>query len=224
MLGRLALLILVAVASPIARAGQATLGNVSINLPPPAGFCELSDSDPSDQRMLSVMSELVAKSGNKLLNISADCGQLSAWHTGTRRLLDDYAGYQTPVATIDKPPSETIQQTCAFLRAEGNKVLSNQLPDLKARIEAALKQVKVNQTSFIGVLAEDRNACYAGLIQQLHTEAGTEKTQVSLFAATIVKNRSVFVYRFAEHTGPDSVSNALANLKDDVAALYAANE
>jgi hypothetical protein len=222
MLRRFAFLLLLATASK-AMAGQAALGDVSVNLPPPAGFCELSDSKPADTRMLSIMRELLSQSGDKLLAASADCEQLAGWRTARRPLLDDYAQYQVELAQIDRAPDESIQQACATLRAEDSKILPNELPDIKARIAAVLKKVKINQSAFIGVLAEEPRACYAGLILQIHTEAGIDKTQLTLFAVTAVKNRRVFVYRFMMHTGPDSVDSGLAKLKSDVAAFYAAN-
>ena len=173
--------------------------------------------------MLTVISGLLAKSGNKLLDFSADCRQLAEWRASKRQLLDDYAQYQTAIAGMDKPPTETIQETCTTLRAEGDKILSNQMPDIKKRVEAALKNTKMGQASFLGVLAEDTNVCYTGLLQQIHTEANTDKTQVTVFAITIVKNRSIFVYRFAVYTGSDSIDAALVKLKSDAAALRAAN-
>jgi hypothetical protein len=222
MLSRFVFLLLLAATSS-AMAGQASMGDVSVNLPPPAGFCELSGTDPSDKRMLTIVGGLLTQSGNKLLGMSADCKQLGDWRAARRKLLDDYAQYQTSLALLDRAPSESIQQTCATLREEGNKIVSKEMPDLKARVEAALKKVKMNQTTFIGVLAEEPRACYAGLVQQIHTEAGIDKTQLSLFAVTAVKNRTVFVYRFTVHTGSESVVDGLAKLKNDVAAFYAAN-
>jgi hypothetical protein len=50
-----------------------------MRLPRPAGFCELTDRNPSDKRMLTVISDLVTKVGNKLLVMSADCKQLTEW-------------------------------------------------------------------------------------------------------------------------------------------------
>jgi hypothetical protein len=222
MLGRLTFAAL-ALAAAASAAAATTIGGVSVNLPPPAGFCELSASNASDQRMISTLTDLLGKSGNKLLGMSADCGQLAAWRTGKRQLLDDYAQYQTPIAGIDKPPSETVAQTCAVLRAQGEKILANQMPDIKARVESTLKEIKMNETNFLGVLAEDPGACYAALIQKIKTEAGTDKTQVTMFAVTIVKNRSVFVYRFAVYRNADSVNAVLAKIKGDVAALTTAN-
>ena len=173
--------------------------------------------------MITTLTDLLAKSGNKLLGMSADCRQLSDWPTGKRQLLDDYAQYQTPVSSMNKPPSETVAQTCKTLRDEGNKILANQMPDIKARVESTLSKIKMNETSFLGVLAEDANACYAGLIQKIHTEAGTDKTQITVFAITIIKNKSVFSYRFSVYQNPKTADAVLGKIKADVAALMSAN-
>src|SRR5689334_25280849 len=120
---------LVTAAAASAFAGQANIGGVAVNLPAPSGFCDLSASNASDKRMLTTLGPLLEKSGNKLLAMSADCKQLSDWHTGKRQLLDDYGQYQTPIASMDKPPSETVAETCATLRKQGEQILANQLPD-----------------------------------------------------------------------------------------------
>ena len=213
----------VAAAASSAFAAQTNIGGVPINLPAPSGFCDLSESNASDKRMLTTLGPLLEKSGNKLLAMSADCRQLAEWHTGKRQLLDDYGQYQTAIAGMDKPPSETIAETCTTLRNEGNKILANQLPDIKKRVESAMSKVKMNETSFIGVLAEDPDACYAGLIQKIHTEANTDKTQITVFAISIVKNKSVFTYRFSVYRGPNSIDTTLSKIKIDIAALMAAN-
>jgi hypothetical protein len=217
-----ALVVVVATASALA--ANVTLGGVSVNLPTPRGFCELSEnSDPSDKRMITTVGDLLTRSGNKLLAMSADCRQLADWRTGNRRLLDDYAQYQTSIALMNQPPAETVAQTCTTLRNEGNKIVSNETPGIKARMESALKNVKMNETSFLGVFAEDDNACYAGLIQKLHIEPDTDKTQISMFAVSIVKNRTLFTYRFTRYQNPQTADAALGGLKTDVAALIAAN-
>jgi hypothetical protein len=224
MLARLIIAALVlAAAASSAHAAQVNIGGVPITLPPPGGFCELDESNASDKRMITTLTDLLAKSGNKLLSMSADCHQLSNWHTGKQLLLDDYAQYQTPIGSMDKPPSETVAQTCNTLRDEGNKILANQLPDIKKRVESTLSKIKMNETSFLGVLAEDNDACYAGLIQKIHTEANTDKTQITVFAISIVRNKSVFSYRFAVYHGPQTADEVLRKIKIDIAALTAAN-
>ncbi len=220
---RFALVAFVLAASPsLTMAGETVIGDASISLPVPSGFCELSEGNASEKRALSTLGDLLAKAGNKLLGMSAECGQLAGWHGGGR-LLDDYAQYQTPIATLNSAPSETVAQSCAALRAQGDKILANQLPDIKTRVEKTLDGVKMGETAFLGVLAEDPGACYAGLIQKIHTQLNTDKTQVTVFAMTIVRNKSVFTYRFGVYADANSVPDMLAKLKADIAALHAAN-
>jgi len=213
-----------AAAIPSALAADATIGGVSIKLPPPAGFCELTDTDPSDKHMLTVLTDIVGKSGNKLLSLAADCRQLTDWRAHTRSVLDDYLQYQVPIAQMDNTNPEPVKKTCAALRAQGDKLVADQAPDINSRIESALAKVKINETSFIGVLGEDATACYGGLIQKLRTEAGTDKTQLTLLAATIVKNKSIFAYRSAIYMNSDTVTQTLTKFKTDIAALLAANK
>jgi len=215
--------LLLAAAGSSALAAQANIGGVFIQLPPPGGFCELGESNASDKRMITVLSGLLEKSGNKLLAMSADCRQLSDWRSSKRQLLDDYAQYQTQIAGMDKPPSETVAETCNTLRQQGNQILENQLPDIKKRVEATMSKIKLNETRFLGVLGEDNNACYAGLVQKIHTEANTDKTQITAFAVSIIKNRTVFTYRFSVYQNAQSVDATLGKIKIDIAALIAAN-
>src|SRR5262249_39625905 len=116
-----------------------------------------------------------AKSGNKLLSMSADCRQLTDWRAHKRSLLNDYGQYQASIARMDKPTVEPIKETCATLRAQADKMVAEQAPDIKSRVESALEKVKINETLFVGILAESTAACYGGL--SLRTEAGTDNTQ-----------------------------------------------
>ena len=85
-----------------ALASPARIGGVPVYLPTPRGFCDLAESNASDKRMITTLGGLLEKSGNKLLGMSADCQQLTDWHSGKRQLLDDYAQYQTPIGSMDK--------------------------------------------------------------------------------------------------------------------------
>lgn len=54
---RVACLMFTAAVTSSAMAAQATIGGVSFSLPPPAGFCELSDANASDHRLLTADGE-----------------------------------------------------------------------------------------------------------------------------------------------------------------------
>jgi len=204
------------------RAAQASVDGVSINLPAPAGFCELSSSYPADKLMLDTLGDLVAKSrGNHLLAMAADCQQLADWRAG-RRLLGDYGQYQAPPNAAAN--EETFKETCAALRTQGGQTLSNVKKDLKARMEESVRQMKVNDQRFAGFLGEDPAACYVALLQKLKAEDGTEVTQLSVLAITSVKNRFLFVNRYAPFVSADTVNDTLTKLKATIAALQAANQ
>src|SRR5258708_1196811 len=73
---------------PGATAVAEMVGSVSIDPPAPAGFCKLTEGNASDRRAIKTTSESLEKVGTKLLAVSADCQELSAWRAGTRPLLD----------------------------------------------------------------------------------------------------------------------------------------
>jgi hypothetical protein len=204
-----------------AQAAQATVEGVSINLPEPAGFCELSGSHPADKRMLDTIGELVAKArGNQLLAMSADCRQLEAWRAG-RRLLGDYGQYQAP--QLASASEETFRQTCAALRTQGGQSIANMRKDLKDKMEDSVRRMKVNDQRFAGFLGEDPTACYVALVQKLKSEDGSNVTQLTVLAITTVKDKFLFVNRYAPYVNADTVNETLSKLKLTIAALLDAN-
>jgi hypothetical protein len=220
-------LVLIGIAAG-ASAKDAKIGEASIDLVMPAGFCELDEKYPADARALTSLGKLISGGGNQLLAFAADCQQLADWRVGKRAVLDDFVQYQTPVRFADKPlevaPGAFIKQFCAVLRTQGEKLLSAAAPDINSRIEEALRLVKVNETTFVGVLAEDSTACYTALLQKLKTETGPDKTQTAVNAITIVKGKVVYFYLFSLYTGRDSIDATLAKQKVNLGAFIAANK
>jgi hypothetical protein len=194
-----------------------TVGSVALNLPPPAGFCSLTQDNASDRRAITTISAGLEKVGLKLLAISADCQELAGWRAG-RRLLDHYAQYQGPLANLSVGSS--IQKACADLRAVGGRFDSDQTA--KSAVESVVPTVKLNEQKFIGVIAEDADACYAALVTKWRTELGTDKTQLTLTAVTILKGMPVNVHQYSVYDSA-ALDQELAKLKSTVAALYAAN-
>lgn len=225
---RIAVVLLAIAGSALpAQTREAKIGGASIDLTMPAGFCELEEKLPTDQRAVAALRKLVTGSGNELLAFAADCSQLDAWRTGKRQLLDDFVQFQTPASSANKPlplaPGEFIKQVCALTRDQAARLLAGAAPDIHTRIEETLRRVKVNETSFVGVLAEDPTACYSALLQKLQTEVGTEKTQLSVYAVTVVKGKVVYFYLFTPYLGGATVESILAKQKINVGEFIAAN-
>lgn len=224
---RVGVVLALAAFASTAWAAETSIGGVSIKLPPPAGFCELSASQPADSRALTTWGGLLEKSGNRLLGIAADCRQLADWRVGRRPLLDDYAQFQTSIADVDQvvaSPKAYIQDTCATLRAQGKELNSSIAPDVKSRLEGAVAKLKMNSLEFVGVLAEDDTACYAAQMMKARAPNGTDKTQIILLAITVVKSKSIIVIRYGVYAGEAATSDLLAKWKNTVAAFYAANK
>lgn len=202
------------------------IGQTSIILTVPTGQCELDRSQLADGRMLQGVEKAMVE--NRLLASYADCKQLTDWRAGKRGLLEDFAQYQTSLATADAPapadPVDALKEICANLRAEGEKVVSGLAPDMKTRIEQAMKDVKVNQARFMGVVAEEPTACYGAIAQRFKAETGKDVTIVGLFANVFVRGKLVFYYLFAPYRSAQTLSVLLAKHKLNVAALLAANK
>lgn len=172
--------------------------------------------------MLTIIGEAVKGVGNTLLSMSADCQQLAAWDAGQRKLMDDIANYQSRVELVDKPQSP-IKETCATLRSQGDQITKDNFQEMRDSIEQAARKLTYDSSRFAGVLDEDTNACYAAMLQKLHSETGTERVVLTLWAVTLVKAQSVFAYRTGVYSGSNTSSELLAKLKETIAAFYAAN-
>ena len=61
------------------------------------------------------------------------------------------------------------------------------------------------------------------ILQKFKAETGTDKTQITVFATTILKGKIVYSYLFAPFAGGETVTQLLAKQKAVVAMLQAAN-
>jgi hypothetical protein len=208
----------------VAVAEQATVGGVALTLPPPAGYCDLDVRQPSDARLLNIVS--TALGGNRLLAMSADCRQLGDWRIGRRPLLANYLQYQTLRAweySMPAPPAEVVKATCNQLRTQGEKLPQQVGPDVQRRLESAMTSMRFGEQKFMGVLYEDATACYAALLQRIRAETGDNIEQATISGITTVKGKLIYVYGFAPFAGGRAVQGLLEQVKTSIAALRAAN-
>jgi hypothetical protein len=201
------------------------VGPVAIELPTPAGYCELDEKRPEDGRLFALTQ--TASPATRLLAMSADCKQLRDWRAGSLAGLQNYVQYQTirawENAPLPLPPAQLIEQTCATLRAQGGDIASRTGSDVQERLTRAMQDVKLNEVKFMGVLGEDANACYASLLARVRGENGREVEQATVFAATIVRGKVIYYYLCAPFVGERTLTDMLAQLRVHLAALEAAN-
>jgi hypothetical protein len=209
-----------------AAARQASIGGMAVNLPPPAGYCELTEGQPSDAAMLNTVGGMIDKGGNRLLSISAECKQLEDWRAGRRPLLANYAQYQTLKAwenDLPATPAEVIKATCAHARAQGESLLNAITPGVQKRFDEVMHTVKINEMKFLGVVGEDAKTCYSAMLQRIRAQDGTDIAQVVVFATTVIKRKLLYYYLFAPYVSGQSVTDVYSQLRRNVAALEASN-
>jgi hypothetical protein len=207
-------------------AREVKLGETNITLTSPPGQCELDRGVPGDARLLQAVETAIG--GNRLLAMYAECRQHADWRAGKRGLLEDFAQYQVAPQFADAPPEpapeQALKQLCATLRADGERLMAGLAPDMKARIEQAVRNAQVNQTRFLGVVAEEPAACYSAMAQRLKAETGKDVTIIGLFAATYVRGKLVYYYLYSPYRSTQTVTTLLARQKRNVAALLEANK
>src|SRR5262249_24110860 len=138
---------------------------VAMHFPPPQGFCELVATNASDRQILNSMQTATAASSNRLIAVSADCKELTDWRAGKRPVIDALACYQT-VAGSAAATQGSYVSACAQM-SRGSEVVASEQADWKAIIERANKGLQVNETTFAGLLLQDKQACYAALLQKV---------------------------------------------------------
>jgi hypothetical protein len=212
--------------STVAVAKEVNVGTATLVLPAPPGYCELDPTRTAEARAVSVTERML--STNRLLAFSADCEQLAEYRTTKGATpLDNIAQYQTLVSwenrQLPAAPEAVIKRVCEQMRSQGEKVVLDSTPEIKARAEEVLKNVKVNDLQLVGVVAEEPLACYVALLKKFSAEFGTEKTSAVLMAATIVNSKLIYCYVYAPYASSATITDTLQQLRTNVAALWAAN-
>ncbi len=164
--------------------------------------------------------------GNQLLALYADCKELDEWRDHRRPLLDRTVSYATPLKTsgvnIPAAPGPFIKYSCELMRQQ-SKISDAETRDFNARLEALKVGIKVNEQRSLGVLTEEPGVCYFGLIQRTVAQTGTEKTTVSVVAATLLKGKMIFLRLSAPYEGAASAAPLLERQKKAMTAFLAAN-
>ena len=208
-----------------ALARRASVGPVAIELPPPAGYCELDETNPSDARLFAVTQ--TASPATRLLAMSADCGQLRDWRAGRIPGLVNYAQYQTlrawENAPLPVPPAQLIAQTCATLRAQGGDLASKERIGRPGTADAGDAGREAQPGEVHGRPGRGRQRLLRLAPGRVRTENGEEVEQATVFAVTIIRGKVIYYYLCAAFVGGHMITEMLARVRVHVAALEAAN-
>ncbi|MBI1385502.1 MAG: hypothetical protein GC150_11385 [Rhizobiales bacterium] len=204
---------------------DSAIGDRPVVLVFPSDYCVMSRDHPSDARAIGAVDAALAGT-NELLGMAAKCDERESWHSGRLPTLNAMVQYQTNLQMrgTDLPVDRAEFAKLVCEQISQNKIdVEGILKEAKERIESAVEGIEVNSSNFLGTLEVEPSACYAALVQKLKAETGEVKTQLAVYASTIIKKRILFTYLFREYQGADTVVQLSGELKDLVAQLYAAN-
>jgi len=220
-------LVMVCVIAGPAAAKDVTVGTTTLHLPPPAGYCELSERDNSEARVIKAITSGAEKSDIRILAISADCAELAAWHAGKQPTLNKLANYQTSASQqnqLSDSPEAIVEDTCGIMRSQGQQFLdqSPNFKSIKSRVEAIVGSVKINEVEFLGILGEEPAVCYAGTLQKVQTESGII-TLMSTVASTVLNQKLLNSYLSTVYENGDTAISMLAHHRDNIEQLRRVN-
>ncbi|MFV0367202.1 MAG: hypothetical protein ACK5KM_01960 [Hyphomicrobiaceae bacterium] len=211
----------------ISVAEQVNIGGTAVELVAPEGYCALEEAHAADQRLLGVV-RIGIGATNRLLGMSADCDQLKKIRAGEQSFLVDYLQYQTLTQMMDEElpgePDTFVKQVCHMLQTQGDQIMAKVGPVITKRIEAAIKNAKINSMNMVGVLAQEPEVCYFGAIIGGVSQAGNKLIQLSIGAVTVANGKLIYVFLYAPYESAQDVDAALTRHKKNVAAFRLQNK
>jgi hypothetical protein len=176
----------------------------------PKAYCLLKSSEPSD-RILIKYSEDVNREINKVLMVFADCSQLKSWRIGELPNLDDYGYVLAPKSLINNKLNMSISSYLFEMRKVFEKKAvrfpNKTTEKIGVFLDKHFPTLKLNETKNLGILSQDNNALYRGLLQHIQTEKGKSKHMVGMMAMSLVKGKSTDFYLWKKYQGNKTVND-----------------
>lgn len=214
MLRGLALLIMCLAAAPLrAETVNVEIDGAAIALEIPVGHCQLDRSRPQERAVIETVERLVATT-NRVLAAFAECGQLTEYREGRRRLLDDFGQYMTPLrgGRVNMDPAAFAQRMTEESKAQGAQMLQGAESMIRERLDGMRTGIRMGENRLIGVLRTDQRASYLGIVQNLGLPDGTSKFQLGIITFGLLKQRVVTLNlytRLDQGTPGDATVNTL---------------
>jgi hypothetical protein len=200
---------------------EASLGGVLVKLPLAPNHCVLNESDPSEQRVISLVRVAQPPALRSLL-LQTNCSELREWHGGKRKILGDILQYQT-MADDRVATENSIARTCASVRARGIVDLSGFTESANKRLAEAALAIKVDEIRFLGVIGEDPAVCYTANLWKFRSDHGDDILGVNGIAVTVIRERFLYFAIGTDYQDRRTLDELLSRLRDGIAVLRSSN-
>ena len=100
-----------------------------------------------------------------------------------------------------------LKEICQSLRTDGAQIEKQAGAEIKDRVKNLQAGIAVNETKALGVLGEDQNACYSGILMNVQTPTGETRLILGVYAMGVLNGRLIFLYRFAANPPAGAVDS-----------------
>lgn len=186
------------------------IGGRPVQLVVPAGQCELDRQHQFDASVLDLATRAIAGANEMLLH-TAECVSLDGARTGRVQYLSDFTQVQVSLqfrkTELRGQEAAAAKEICQSLRTDGAQIEKQAGAEIKDRVKNLQAGIAVNETRALGVLGEDQNACYSGILMNVRTPTGETRLILGVYAMGVLNGRLVFLYRFVANPPAGAVDN-----------------
>ncbi len=186
------------------------IGGRPVQLVVPAGQCELDRQHQFDASVLDLATRAIAGANEMLLH-TAECVSLDGARTGRVQYLSDFTQVQVSLqfrkTELRGQEAAAAKEICQSLRTDGAQIEKQAGAEIKDRVKNLQAGIAVNETRALGVLGEDQNACYSGILMNVQTPTGETRLILGVYAMGVLNGRLVFLYRFVANPPAGAVDN-----------------
>ena len=208
---RLLVLMIACLISSAAHSRDAKVGNTTVNVSPPAGFCEVDKTNKVDSGWLASTTDLLKGSGVFTIAAFPDCSDLKKSRQSGQFIASKVL-ITAPFSAIGNASSESVTSTCDELRSK--QYSDQEKVEMAKTVKEFANGNSVSDSVILGILDETKGeVCYVGTLQKVKTKDGELHPLLSFFAVTYVRNNMMFLYQMTPYVDATSTSTALANLK-----------
>jgi len=166
----------------------------------------------------------VNQGSNQLIAYFAPCGDLESFRGGRIALLPVSGTLLVPMAGESFQPSDIDR--AAFLAEMAMQmplVDDAQLAQMEGEINQRGSGAAIGQSQFLGLLAQDTNALYVGLLSNVTATDGTTLPMVTIVALTQLADVPLSANLSREYVSNDDIALLLAELQPFMATLTGLN-
>ena len=219
----LALLLIGPFAAAPAAAEQVDVFGRVLDLELPFGHCMLDYGQPVEAAMIDNMIN-VNQGANQLIAYFAPCGDLESFRAGQIDFLPVSGTLLVPMAGAGFQPSELDRAAFLAEMALQMPLLDDaQLAEIEGEINQRGSGASIGQSQFLGLLAQDANALYLGLLSDVTGTDGTTLPMVTLVALTQLADVPLSANLSREYVSNDDIALLLAELQPFMATLTGLN-